>query len=345
MDIASLPIAVTMGEPGGIGPETILKAWLSRHSFNLSPFFVIGDPAYFDFCAKQFGLDVQICDYDPDGKLNQMDHALHVFDLGSRVKATPGVMVQEDCEIVSGAIVNAVKIVFANKASAITTAPINKKVLYDSGFSFPGHTEFLAGLAAEHTGQHDTPVMLLAGPELKTIPVTIHIPLADVPSELTTEKIVKVGKIAAADLHRRFGIHQPRLAISGLNPHAGEGGSIGKEDINIIQPAIQQLKDLGLIVTGPLSADTMFHASARAQYDVAICMYHDQALIPAKTLSFDDGVNVTLGLPFIRSSPDHGTALDIAARGIANPASMIAAIKMAGEMVSHSDLSASKEKY
>ena len=212
------------------------------------------------------------------------------------------------------------------------TAPINKKALYDSGFEFPGHTEFLAALATQHTGTPCAPVMMLAGPQLRTIPVTIHIALKDVPDILTSDMIVDAGKIAAADLKSRFGIATPRLAISGLNPHAGENGSMGKEDNDIVLPAVEALIRSGIDAVGPLPADTMFHASARQKYDVALCMYHDQALIPAKTLAFDDAVNVTLGLPFIRTSPDHGTALDIADKGIANPSSMIAALQMAGHM-------------
>lgn len=343
--IRTQPMAVSMGEPAGIGPEVTLKAWLKRREKALERFFVIGDPNYLKLCAELFGLNVPVVEHDLSKPADFNDDALNVVSLGATVKAVPGTMHVDDAKIISGAIVKSVDLVFNGKASAIITAPINKKALYDSGFAYPGHTEFLAGLASEHSGQACTSVMLLAGPQLKTIPVTIHIPLAEVPRQLTTEKIVAVGIIAARDLKSRFGIPDPRLAISGLNPHAGEAGSMGKEDIDVIQPAITQLRALGISVVGPLPADTMFHAGARARYDVAICMYHDQALIPAKTLSFDDGVNVTLGLPFIRTSPDHGTALDIAARGIADPSSMIAAIKMAGDMVKHVAANASESSW
>jgi 4-hydroxythreonine-4-phosphate dehydrogenase len=211
----------------------------------------------------------------------------------------------------------------------VVTCPIAKKPLYDAGFGFPGHTEYLAHLASRHIGRDVTPVMLLAGPDLRTVPVTIHIALADVPKVLTTELIIATARITAADLKSRFGIPRPRLAIAGLNPHAGEGGAMGLEDIAIVAPAVEMLKAEGIDAIGPLPADTMFHPRARASYDAALCMYHDQALIPAKTLAFDEAVNVTLGLPFIRTSPDHGTAFDIAGKGIARADSLIAALRLA----------------
>jgi 4-hydroxythreonine-4-phosphate dehydrogenase len=227
------------------------------------------------------------------------------------------------------AIDRAVADCLAGSAAAVVTCPIAKKPLYDAGFGFPGHTEYLAHLASRHTGKQVTPVMLLAGPDLRTVPVTIHIPLAEVPKVLTRELIVAVARITAADLKSRFGIARPRLAIAGLNPHAGEGGAMGQEDAAIVAPAVETLKAEGIDAVGPLPADTMFHPRARASYDAALCMYHDQALIPAKTLAFDEAVNVTLGLPFIRTSPDHGTAFDIAGRGIARADSLIAALRLA----------------
>ncbi len=330
-----LPMVVSMGEPAGIGPEVILKAWLAREAQAISPFFVVGDPQYFSNCAKALGLNVPIKSCEPSAANYHFDTALPVLALERPVEARPGTMAAKDSALVSGAIIKAVELVFAGKAGAIVTAPINKKALYDSGFAYPGHTEFLAGLAQQHTGKQATAVMMLAGPQLRTIPVTIHIALSEVPKQLTSAMIIEAGQIAAHDLEHRFGIAKPRLTFSGLNPHAGEGGSMGREDIEIIQPAVSALRDAGINAVGPLPADTMFHASARARYDVAICMYHDQALIPAKTLGFDDAVNVTLGLPFIRTSPDHGTALDIAGKGIADPSSMIAALRMAAEMAAH----------
>jgi 4-hydroxythreonine-4-phosphate dehydrogenase len=228
-------------------------------------------------------------------------------------------------------IERAVGYVRSGEASAIVTNPIAKHVLYEAGFRFPGHTEFLGALAAQW-GERAQPVMMLWSRELSVVPVTIHIPLADAPGALTRELIASTARIVAADLHDRFGIARPRLAIAGLNPHAGEGGAMGREEIETIGPAIAELRAEGLDVSGPHPADTMFHAAARARYDVALTMYHDQGLIPIKTLAFDTGVNVTLGLPFIRTSPDHGTAFDIAGKGLANPTSLIEAARLAARL-------------
>jgi 4-hydroxythreonine-4-phosphate dehydrogenase len=230
------------------------------------------------------------------------------------------------------AIDRSVEMALSGSASAVVTCPIAKKPLYDAGFAFPGHTEYLAHLAERRTGKAIRPVMMLAGPELRTIPVTIHIPLADVSKVLTSELVFETGYIVAHDLKTRFGMDRPRLAVAGLNPHAGEGGAMGHEDAEIVLPAVERLRVLGIDARGPLPADTMFHARARKTYDAALCMYHDQALIPAKTLAFDEAVNVTLGLPFIRTSPDHGTAFDIAGQGVAKPDSLIAALRMAAEL-------------
>ena len=226
-------------------------------------------------------------------------------------------------------------VVRAGRAGAVVTNPIAKSVLYRAGFSHPGHTEFLAELAAQG-GLPPRPVMMLWSPILAVVPVTIHVALRDAIAHLTMEDIVATGRIVAHDLRTRFGIAQPRIAVSGLNPHAGEDGSLGREDIDIIAPAVAQLRKDGVDVRGPLSADTMFHEAARRTYDCALCMYHDQALIPIKTLAFDDGVNVTLGLPFVRTSPDHGTAFDIAGTGRANPSSLIAALRLAARMANSS---------
>ena len=253
---------------------------------------------------------------------------------GSTISDTKTVASAAGAEKTVEAISTALNLTRTGDTRAIVRLPINKKSLYDAGFEYPGHTEFLGALASEFEGTEAQfkPVMMLAGPDLRAVPVTIHIPLSEVPSALTTDEIIKVISITARDLERRFHIKTPRIAVSGLNPHAGEEGAMGREDIEVIAPAIATLQKLGIDCFGPLPADTMFHKAARSRYDAAVCMYHDQALIPAKALAFDDTVNVTLGLPFVRTSPDHGTAYDIAGTGKANPASTIAALRMADSM-------------
>jgi 4-hydroxythreonine-4-phosphate dehydrogenase len=248
------------------------------------------------------------------------------------VAAEAGRAKPESAAAVIEAIARGVGDIRSGAAAAIVTNPINKRVLYDAGFRHPGHTEFLGTLSGAWTGRPARPVMMLAGPELRAVPVTIHIPLRDVAEAISTELIVETSRIVAADLTRRFGIDSPRLAIAGLNPHAGESGAFGSEDAEIIAPAVEALRAEGITAFGPLSADAMFHPAARAGYDAAICMYHDQALIPAKTLSFAETVNVTLGLAFIRTSPDHGTALDIAGTGRADPSSLAAALRLAATL-------------
>jgi 4-hydroxythreonine-4-phosphate dehydrogenase len=265
----------------------------------------------------------------PSQARSVFESALPVVPLAARFADSPGQPDKANAAGIVEAIDRAVADCLAGHAAAVVTCPIAKKPLYDAGFRFPGHTEYLAHLASLHTGSEIMPVMMLAGPDLRTVPVTIHIPLIDVPKALTTELIVATARITAIDLERRFGLEKPRLAISGLNPHAGEGGAMGSEDEQIVRPAIDALRAEGINAFGPLPADTMFHPRARAGYDVALCMYHEQALIPAKALAFDEAVNVTLGLPFIRTSPDHGTAFDIAGKGIARPDSLIAALKLA----------------
>jgi 4-hydroxythreonine-4-phosphate dehydrogenase len=230
------------------------------------------------------------------------------------------------------AIDRAVDDVRQGKAAAMVTNPVNKLALRRGGFAYPGHTEYLGHLAERWTGEPAHPVMMIAGPDLRTVPVTIHLPLAEVPRLLNKDTIVATGRIVAAELEKRFGLPRPRIAVAGLNPHAGEHGTIGKEDDEIVRPAVEMLQSLGIDAIGPLPADTMFHAAARASYDAALCMYHDQALIPAKTLAFDEAVNVTLGLPFVRTSPDHGTAFDIAGSGRASPSSLMAALRLAAAM-------------
>ena len=327
-----IPLALSVGDPSGVGIETALAAWARRRIDAIPPFYLLADPAVVESRARTVGASVAIEQATPEQAARVFGDALPVVALAARFTDTPG---QPDAANAAGiieAIDRAVADCLDGRAAAIVTCPISKKSLYDSGFGFPGHTEYLAHLAMRHTGMAVTPVMMLAGPDLRTIPVTIHIPLADVPSVLTSELIVATARVAAADLERRFGLKTPRLAVSGLNPHAGEGGAIGTEDENVVRPAIETLRAEGIDAFGPLPADTMFHPRARAGYDVAICMYHDQALIPAKALAFDEAVNVTLGLPFIRTSPDHGTAFGIAGKGIARPDSLIAALKLARQL-------------
>ncbi len=332
------PLAISIGEPAGIGPETILKAWLARGQRSIPPFAVMGGAGHLQAVADHLGLNVHVRPCKAGEIATIFEKALPVVGLVDEypVRADYGHDHPDDARTVGNSIIAAVQGAQAGRYCGIVTAPINKNALYKAGFEFPGHTEFLADLASRTTGKSVQPVMMLAGPQLRTVPVTIHLALGEVIPALTGELIVETCRITARDLTKRFGLTRPRLAVSGLNPHAGENGSMGREEIEIIVPAIEQLRAEGLAVEGPLPADTMFHASARQNYDVAICMYHDQALIPAKTLAFDDAVNVTLGLPFIRTSPDHGTAYNIAGKGIANPSSMIAAIKMAGQMALHS---------
>ncbi len=326
------PLVITCGDPSGIGPELILKAWIARHERHVTPFCAIADPQLLQSRARLLGVEVEIAIADGIKHGNLFPDALPVIPLASSLVDRPGTPDRANAAGVIEAIDRAVELVSNGDARGIVTAPISKKPLYEAGFRFPGHTEYLGHLAAARFGRPIQPVMMLAGPALRAVPVTIHIPLCDVPAALTRDLIVSTCRIAAADLASRFGIKRPRLAVSGLNPHAGEGGAMGREEIDTIGPAIEDLNGEGIDAFGPLPADTMFHARARESYDVAICMYHDQALIPAKALAFDETVNVTLGLPFVRTSPDHGTAFDIAGKGVARPDSLLAAIDMADRM-------------
>ncbi len=327
-----LPLALTAGDPSGIGTEIALAAWAARRELALPPFYLLSDPALVAARARALGLDVKLAETSPGGATTAYDEALPVVPLGSRFADSAGQPLAANAAGTVEAIERAVADVNAGRAAAIVTLPIAKKPLYEAGFAHPGHTEFLAELAARHWGASARAVMMIAGPDLRTVPVTIHMPLCAVPGLLTTALIVETAEIVARDLSARFGLARPRIAIAGLNPHAGEGGAMGEEDEAIVRPAVEALRRSGIDASGPLPADTMFHARARSGYDAAICMYHDQALIPAKTLAFDNAVNVTLGLPFIRTSPDHGTAFDIAGKGIARPDSLVAALKMARRM-------------
>ena len=314
------PVALTCGEPSGVGPELAVAARAVLG--NLVPFFWIGDPSH----LPQGSL-IGLIDH-PDQASAMPAKVLPVLAHRFAGPALPGHPAPENAAGVIAVIERAVGLVQAGQASAVCTAPIHKKALKDgAGFGFPGHTEFLAHLAGV-----DRVVMLLASPMLRVVPVTIHIPIAEVSAALTPALLEHTIRITAAGLVRDFGIRTPRLAVAGLNPHAGEGGAMGGEEIRVITPVLEKLRAEGFALSGPGSADTMFHARARAGYDAAICMYHDQALIPIKTLDFDGGVNVTLGLPFVRTSPDHGTAYDIAGKGVARPDSLIAALRMAHQM-------------
>jgi 4-hydroxythreonine-4-phosphate dehydrogenase len=317
------PLAVSMGDPAGVGPEIIAKAWAARETHRLPPFVAIGD-------ARAIGRVWA----GPVAQVDGLEAAAAAF-----ATALPVIAVQDAGEILPGspdldgarcslhALEMAVGLVRSGAARALVTGPVSKAQLYAVGFIHPGQTEFVAercGVARDNT------VMMLAGPSLRVVPITTHVPLAEVPALLTRELIVAKARATAKGLVRTFGIAAPRLAFAGLNPHAGEGGAIGREEIEVIEPAIAELRADGIDATGPFAADTLFHPRAREAYDVVLCAYHDQALVPLKTIHFDEGVNITLGLPIVRTSPDHGTAFGIAGRDAAHPGAMIAAIAMAG---------------
>jgi 4-hydroxythreonine-4-phosphate dehydrogenase len=325
------PLALTIGEPAGIGPDITIAAWLRRREAQLPPFYLIGDIAFMRGRAGLLGADVTFAEVTAAQAIETFASALPVIPTGDRITARAGHPDATSAPAAIAAIRRAVADVTAGHASAVVTNPIAKSVLYRAGFSHPGHTEFLAELAS-HDGVTPLPVMMLWSPTLAVVPVTIHVPLRTAIDTLTTDMIVRTCRVLVTDLTRRFGLPRPRIALAGLNPHAGEDGTIGHEDQTVIVPAVEILRREGLDVRGPLPADTMFHEAARRTYDCAVGMYHDQALIPLKTLAFDDGVNATLGLPFIRTSPDHGTAFDIAGSGNANPSSLIAALKLAARM-------------
>jgi 4-hydroxythreonine-4-phosphate dehydrogenase len=323
-----LPLAVTMGEPAGIGGEITLAAWLAR-SRETPPFYLIDDPERLASLAAALGWVVPVRPLGtPAEALDVFAEALPVMPIGSRLCGRLGHPDPMDAAAVIGAIKAAVADVSGGRALAVVTNPIHKESLYRAGFAYPGHTEFLASLA----GIAEAPVMLLAGRGLRVVPVTIHLPLRRAIESLRPATIVHAGRVTAAALRRDFGIAAPVLAVAGLNPHAGEGGALGREESEIIGPAIMELRAAGIAVEGPFPADAMFHAAARNSYDAALCMYHDQALIPVKTLDFFGAVNVTLGLPFVRTSPDHGTAFALAGSGTARPDSLIAALRLAAEM-------------
>jgi 4-hydroxythreonine-4-phosphate dehydrogenase len=324
----ALPLALTMGEPAGIGGEIALKAWLDLRD-DLPSFYLIDDPDRLASLARRLDWPVPIRPIDaPHHAPSVFAEELPVLPIDMTVRAEPGRPDPADAPAILSAIETAVRHVRNGRAAALVTNPIQKDSLYRAGFHHPGHTEYLAELAQAGAA----PIMMLVCPGLRVVPVTIHLALRRAIESLSSAAIVHAGRITDAALRRDFGVGSPILAFAGLNPHAGEAGSLGREEIEIIEPAVAELRAAGIDARGPLPPDTMFHAEARGTYDAALCMYHDQALIPIKTIDFYGGVNVTLGLPFVRTSPDHGTALAIAGRGIARADSLIAALRLAAEM-------------
>ena len=328
MNDVPFPLAVSLGDPAGIGPEIIGASYARlRADRSVLPFLAVGGTDLLRSACERAGIDCPIV------PIAQADEAASAFAAGLPVLAgldaayTPGEPSELGARLAKSSLEWATQLALLGEVSAMVTAPVAKAQLMRVGFDFPGQTEFLA---AACNLEPDDAVMMLAGPSLRTVPLTIHVALADVPALVTTDLIVRKARIVARALRRDFGITAPRLAVAGLNPHAGEGGQFGDEERRVIEPAIAALRDQGLSVIGPIPGDALFTPMVRSSYDAALCMYHDQALIPLKALEFDEGVNVTLGLPIIRTSPDHGTAFDIAGHGRADPGAMIAAIRMAG---------------
>ena len=320
------PLALTLGDPAGVGPEIIVKAWNELRDGG-PPFLVVGDS---QALASAGGASVLKKVVSPSEAMSVFGRALPVLDLPLRAPVVAGQPSPAAAPAIVKWIETAVGLALSGSVAGVVTAPISKAPLYEAGFKFPGHTEFLGELTAtERFEGARGPVMMLIAGDLRVALVTVHEPLAKVPGLLTTEAIVDTGLVTAQALKRDFGIARPRLAVAGLNPHAGEGGTIGREEVEIVAPAVRALEDLGIEVTGPHPADTLFPETMRARFDAAICLYHDQALIPVKMLDFWGGVNVTLGLPIVRTSPDHGTAFDIAGRGLARADSLVAAVRLA----------------
>lgn len=322
------PLALTMGEPAGIGPDLILQLYADRRSLGLPVFAVYGHAGFLAARAERLGLDIDIRAVAPEDAAEAFESALPVIDIDGDVGDTPGDPDPNTAPVVVGAIAQAVEAVQAGLFRGVVTAPIHKAALYGAGFEYPGHTEFLAALCAEDD-IIPLPVMMLAHDDLRTVPLTIHIPLAEVPGQITHQLILDTIRVIARDLSARFGIAKPKIGVAGLNPHAGEDGMIGDEEVETIIPALATLRQEGIDVFGPLSADTLFYPPHWRNYDCVLAMYHDQALIPIKTVAFDAGVNVTLGLPIVRTSPDHGTAFSLAGTGKASSNSMLAAIRLA----------------
>ncbi|MCW8917115.1 MAG: 4-hydroxythreonine-4-phosphate dehydrogenase PdxA [Magnetovibrio sp.] len=323
------PLALTMGDPAGVGGEITLKAWFARSKNHIPPFFCIDDAGRLISLAKQLHINVPVRLVEsPKEAIDVYDYALPILSHPLATPPIPGTPNPENAPMVISSIERAVQLVRAGEASAVVTNPIAKEPLYDAGFTFPGHTEFLAHLG----GLTSSPVMMLACDQLRVVLATVHVSVRDAVEQLNKDTICEVARITHAALKRDFTIAKPTIAVAGLNPHAGEGGSMGREEIEIITPAIKQLQGEGINAIGPIPPDTMFTSKALPTFDAALCMYHDQGLIPLKTLDFEHGVNTTLGLPFVRTSPDHGTAFDIAGTGKASPESLMAAMQMAAKM-------------
>ncbi|CAA9517182.1 MAG: 4-hydroxythreonine-4-phosphate dehydrogenase [uncultured Sphingomonas sp.] len=322
------PIAISLGDPAGIGPEVVAKCWDGRHLLGLPPFVAVGDPR--SLSAVWDGEIAQVD--DPREADAAFDYGLPLIAVPAAEAGVPGCPTMAGAHCSLDSLELAVGLARAGSVSAVCTGPVSKQQLYAIGFSHPGQTEFVAERCGVSPGNV---AMMLAGPTLRTVPVTTHLPLAEVSARLTAALVEAKGRAALRGLQRNFGVAEPRLAVAGLNPHAGEGGALGREEIEIIAPAVAALQAEGWRVTGPHPADTLFHGPARARYDAALCMYHDQALIPLKALHFEEGVNITLGLPIVRTSPDHGTAFDIAGEDRADPRAMAAAIRMAAACAAH----------
>ncbi len=325
------PLALTMGEPAGIGPDLAMRLYTARLQLGLPPFILYGHLDFLKARADRLGLRITLAPSDPAGAASIFPDALPVAHVDGLVPDKPGEPTPLSGKVVIEAIARAVEASLTGTTRGVVTAPIHKAVLYTAGFKHPGHTEYLASLC-ESGGNTPMPLMMLAHEELRVIPATIHVPLRDVPGLLTQELLVSTGRIAAQSLRTRFGIAEPRLGFAGINPHAGEGGTIGREDFDVVGPAVAHLTHAGIAAEGPIPADTLFYPPHWRRYDAVIAMYHDQALIPIKTVAFDEAVNVTLGLPIVRTSPDHGTAFDLAGSGKGSTASFLAAIRLADKL-------------
>ncbi len=328
-----LPLAISMGEPAGIGPDLILGLYARRAELALPPFIVFGHLDFLRARAARLQLPVELVESTPLAANGHFASALPVVHVDGLVPDKPGDPTALSGKVVIESIVQATDATMTGACRGLVTGPIHKAVLYTAGFKYPGHTEFLAALT-DRDGNPPMPVMMLAHDALRVVPATIHVPISKVPSLITFELIVGTGRVVAHDLRTRFGIAEPRIGFAGLNPHASEGGNIGTEDFDIVGPAIAQLQHEGILAEGPVPADTLFYPPHWRKYDVVIAMYHDQALIPIKTVAFDEAVNVTLGLPIVRTSPDHGTAFDLAGTGEGSDASFLAAIRMADRLTS-----------
>ena len=324
-------LALTRGDPSGIGLEIAFKAWRARDAATV-PFILIADLAHCRAAAAALCLDVPMEATSTSDAASIFPRALPVLPLDAAARGAPGDPDAADAPGTIASMERAILLVRRGEAAAVVTLPVSKEILHRIGYPHPGQTEFMGELARRYWGVTAKPVMLLWSPALAVVPMTVHVPLASVPGLVTASLVAGTVRTVAADMRRRFGLPRPRIAVAGLNPHAGEGGDIGREELDLLVPTLARLREEGLAVTGPHPADTLFHAAARARYDVCVTMYHDQALIPIKTLAFESAVNVTLGLPFVRTSPDHGTAFDIAGKGIADPSSLIQALRLAARL-------------